>query len=468
MGQTGVRAARRLAVVMPLAAHTRTLGPGQGQGSGAGPVEQAKKPDWLSLVVLYLPFIGVTLISKFALTLGATEILIGVPVILGATFLGLLTGRLTPEPRRLALYLLMVAVLTAEQAFTAGNFSFTSLMLIVMLHLAYAFKLHGVGDDSLPYLQRFLNFSLFICVLGIIQYPAQFVIGARLAFPIEHFTPSSLITHRYNYLNALAYGSTTYKANGLFMLEPSYYSQLLGIALLLELAGPQRLWRMAVYGLGFVVAFSGTGLVMVAMTLPTLLIVYKRYSLLVAAIVGGALVIAFGESLGLSLFLERAQEFNYTESSGYMRYVGPAKLIGQYLSNDPVKALFGLGAGMMLRTTPWPMYNASETGWAKLILEFGVVGAATYFWFLYSCVFRSSQPSVLRMALAAMTLLNGIFDPPHHGMILTLLIWMPPLKTPWVFTKAPPKPKRPVGPAYPPPRRVARPARATLPGFRLE
>jgi hypothetical protein len=73
------------------------------------------------------------------------------------------------------------------------------------------------------------------------------------------------------------------------------------------------------------------------------------------------------------------------------------------------------------------------------------------------------------MALTAMTLLNGIFDPPHHGMILSLLIWMPELKTPWVFKKEQ-KPKLPPQPAVPPPRRVvARPVRRpTLPGFRID
>jgi hypothetical protein len=409
--------------------------------SGESQLADKPKMDRLSLAILYTPFIGVTLISKFALTLGATEILIGVPAILAATLLGILSGRLKPDPTRLALYLGMVAMLTAEQAFAATTFSITSLLLIVALHLAYAFKLEGVGDDSAPHLQRFLNFSIVICLLGIAQYLGQFVIGAKYAYPIEHFTPPAFITHRYNYLNALSYGSTTYKANGLFLLEPSYYSQLLGIALLLEMAGPQRLWRMACYGVGFVVAFSGTGLIMVAVTFPTLLIAYKRYSLLVAAVIGIALVLAFGESLGLSLFLDRSQEFSTTSSSGYMRYVGPVHLINQYLWSEPKRWLFGLGAGMMLRTTPWPMYNASETGWAKLILEFGLVGATTYFVFLYACVFRAQQPSVLRVGLCAMTLLNGIFDPPHHGLILSMLIWMPGLKGPWVFTKAPPKPR---------------------------
>ena len=74
--------------------------------------------------------------------------------------------------------------------------------------------------------------------------------------------------------------------------------------------------------------------------------------------------------------------------------------------------------------TPRPMYNAAETGWAKLILEFGLIGASAYFYFLYSCVFRSRQPVVLRVSLAAMTLLSGILDSPVHGMILPLLVWL--------------------------------------------
>jgi hypothetical protein len=85
-----------------------------------------------------------------------------------------------------------------------------------------------------------------------------------------------------------------------------------------------------------------------------------------------------------------------------------------------------MGAGMMMRATPKPIFNAAETGWAKLILEFGLVGSITYFSFLYTCIFRSNQPMVLRVALAVMTLLSGILDSPVHGLIIPLLIWLAP------------------------------------------
>jgi hypothetical protein len=385
--------------------------------------ERHPKRDLWAVVVLYLPIIGVTIVSKIAFNVGGKEILIGIPAIIGATLLGMFSGRLRLEPRRFMMYLGVSALLVGEQAFAVHAFSDTSLILLLALHLPYVFRLEGIDDPQL-HLDRFVNLTWIICIAGIVQYCAQFVIGSRYAFPIEHFMPSSLITHGYNYLNPLRYGSTTYKANGVVLLEPSFYSQLLAIGFGLEAAGRKRLIRLAGYGAGFVVSFSGTGLIMMAAVLPTLMIGYRRYSLLLLLVIGGFTVVAFGQSLGLGLFLERSHEFESTESSGYQRYIGPVMLFGQYLWGDPQRWLFGLGAGMMTRMTPRPMYNAAETGWAKLILEFGLVGASAYFYFLYSCVFRSRQPVVLRVSLAAMTLLSGILDSPVHGMILPLLLWL--------------------------------------------
>jgi hypothetical protein len=388
---------------------------------------RAGKADVWSLFVLWMPIIGVTLVSKIAVEIGGREILIGVPAILGATAIGAFTGRLQLEPRRFMMYLGVCAILVAEQAFAVFSFSGSSLALLLALHIPYIFQLQGLTDEHrAEQLARFVNLTFFICIAGILQYFAQFAIGARYAYPIEHFTPHSFITHNYNYLNVLRYGSTTYKSNGFFLLEPSFYSQTLAIGFGLEAAGRRRYWRLATYAVGFGVSFSGTGLIMMAFVLPTLMIAYRRYSLLLLLGVAGFTAVLFGESLGLGLFLERSREFESTDSSGYQRYIGPAMLFGQYLWGDPQRWLFGLGAGMMMRMTPKPIFNAAETGWAKLILEFGLVGSIAYFAFLYTCIFKSNQPSVLRVSFAVMTLLSGILDPPVHGLIIPLLIWMAP------------------------------------------
>jgi hypothetical protein len=206
------------------------------------------------------------------------------------------------------MYLGVCAIVVAEQAFAAYSFSGTSLTLLLALHIPYIFQLRGLTDEQrATQLARFVNLTFVICILGIIQYFAQFVIGPRYAYPIEHFMPRSMITHAYNYLNVLRYGSTTYKSNGLVLLEPSFYSQTLAIGFGLEAAGRRRLIRLAIYGIGFGVSFSGTGLIMMAFILPTLMIAYKRYSLLLLLAVGGFTVLLFGESLGLGLFLERSR-----------------------------------------------------------------------------------------------------------------------------------------------------------------
>jgi hypothetical protein len=385
---------------------------------------RAAKGDRWATLTLWLPLMGVTVISKIAFSAGDKEILIGVPAILGATFIGVFTGRLVAEPTRLMLYLSVVAIMLAEQAFAVYAFSPTSLILLLALHLPYVFKLRNLGVDPDVHMERFVNLTFMIAIAGIWQYFAQFIIGPRFAYPIEHFTPPWMITHGYNYLNVLRYGSTTYKSNGLVMLEPSFYSQTLTIGFGLEAARKRRLWRLAIYFLGYGVSFSGTGLIMMAFVLPTLMIAYKRYSLLLLLVVGAFTVLLFGESLGLGLFMERSHEFESTESSGYQRYIGPAMLFGQYLWGSPQRWLFGLGAGMMTRMTPRPMFNAAETGWAKLILEFGLVGSIAYYVFLYTCIFRSRQPAVLKVSLAVMSLLSGILDSPVHGMIVPLLIWL--------------------------------------------
>jgi hypothetical protein len=387
--------------------------------------EALPSSDWLALAILYTPVIGVTLLSKFVIIVSGTEILWGVPLILAATCVGLFSARLKPEPTRLALYLGMAAILTFEQVLAVKAFSPTALLLLVALHLPYAFQLQGTGEASVHH-HRFLNLALFLCLAGILQYLAQFVIGVRYAYPIEHFTPDQYLTHGYNFLNPLHYGSQTMKANGVFLLEPSYFSQLLATGFALEAAGPQRVWRLICFCVGFIVSYSGTGLLMMAVTLPTLVLVYKRYSLLVLLGLAGVTLLVAGEFVGLDIFTKRMSEFSNTGTSGYQRYVGPALMIDQYLLSSLQRSLFGVGAGMMMRMTPAPLYHFAETGWAKIILEFGFVGAVAYFGFLYLSIFRASQSIVLRVNLAMMTLMSGILDGPPHGMILTLLLWLTP------------------------------------------
>jgi hypothetical protein len=382
---------------------------------------------WANLI-LYAPLLGVTFFAKIATPIGGSKVILAVPMMLVAMALGLFTRRLEFDPLRTAGFLVVAAIMCAEQAFAVNAFVPSSLILLVAMTAALACKSRGAGDSAEPHIRRFLDLTLFFAVLGSAQYIGQFVVGPRYAFPLDHFLPASLITHDYNALNALHYGSTTYKATGVFLLEPSCYSQILALGFALEAAGPRRVWRLLIICVGFVFAYSGTGIVLLATALPTLIVVHRRYDLLAFILIAGVALVLLAEPLGLDLFVQRSTEFQSTDSSAYQRYVGGIHLFNQYLWSEPKRWLFGLGAGMMFRTTPWSMFNVAETGWVKVILEYGLVGSIAYYGYVFLCVLRAPQPYVLRAALATTLLLGGLTDGWSHGLILTLLIWMPPTK----------------------------------------
>lgn len=391
--------------------------------------EAPRDYDRLSMILLFTPIVGVTFLSKFALPIGSAGILLAVPLIIGATLVGVLTGRLHADRTRLALYLGMAAILCLQQVFFVKTFQLTSLILLLALQFTWVFRLDGAGDPVTHH-RRVLKLALFFAVCGIIQYPAQYVVGTTWAFPIETFTPDSLITHGYNYLNAISYGSTKYKANGVFLLEPSYFSQMLSTGVVLEILGRRRWWAFALLAGGFYVSFSGTGLIMLGVSMLTLALVQRRFMLLIGMGIAVFLVISFGELVGLETIAKRSTEFQKPGTSGYQRYVGPALMMQQYLGPSLERSLFGVGSGMMMRMTPAPMFHVAETGWAKIIIEFGIVGAIAFFGFLYATVFGAKQSIVLRANLATMTLMSGILDGPPHGMILSLLLWATPYPKP--------------------------------------
>jgi hypothetical protein len=401
--------------------------------------------DRLAGLILFLPLIGVTFLAKFAFEIGGSELIFGVPMILGTLLLGVLTGRLKPHPVRFAVYLGVISIMVGLSVFAAPAFVPSSLALLLFVPLAASFELHGAGANSDVQMNRVLNFCLFFCLVGIAQYLLQFVIGPRLAFPIDSFGPRGAltITKNYNALIPIKYGAHTLKANGVFLLEPSYYSQTCAAGFVLEATGPRRLKRLACFCAGFVVAYSGTGLLMLSAALPVLIIAEKRYDILAYLLVLGILMLALAKPLGLEVFLDRANEFGSTRSSGYMRYVGGVHLFDQYLWPYPKRALFGMGSGMMFRSTPWPLFFVAETGWVKILIEFGLVGFVTYFGFLFFCIFSSRQSLTVRACVAVTPLLSGILDPWSHALMLGLLVWMPPRKDIVQLGDPAPKPDQP-------------------------
>lgn len=379
-------------------------------------------PAW-ALLIVAAPLLSVTILAKFAFTFGDTQLLLATPVILVAAGLGLWSGVLQASAARTAACLFSLSLLFSLQLLQPRGFSLGTLVLLVVALVPYMLVARPglIGPDTVA--RACLDLATLIAALGVLQFGLQFVIGAQWAYPMEHWLPPSLIAQNYNWLNPLHYGSSIYKANGLFLLEPSMFSQFLALALTLELALFRRLWRLAAFALALVVSYSGTGLMVLAVTLPILALAYRRYEMLAIGVLLAGVVALFHEPLNLDLYLKRAQSFSDPHSSAFARFVGGTYLFGDYQAADPFRALVGFGAGSLGMLSDSAPYAVAGMGWIKMLFEFGVIGSLVFWGVVWGGVGASALPAVMRVGLIVMTLTNGILDPWAHGLILTLAVW---------------------------------------------
>jgi hypothetical protein len=392
---------------------------------GNVPAGTVSKTNGLSFALLVTPLIGASFLSKFAFPpFGAQGIGISLFLVWAAVIAGAVSGCTCIEPRRLALFFMLVGCLGLIQLLQPDSFSPLSFLLLAAVHLPYAVTLPH-SDDGDRVVRFFLRIATVLAVLGIAQYGLEFFVNPRFLFPIENFVPNTFIVQHFNHQAAMEYGSHEYRANGVFMLEPSFYSQLLAVAIIAELCTQGRITRLAIFGLALVASYSGTGIVVLAICLPLCLVSQRRWGLLLAGMLGLVGIIVVHEYVHAFAILSRVGEFSSTHSSGYSRFVGGFYLFDQFLWHDPWRALFGYGAGSFTNYAARAHYPADEIALSKMVLEFGLVGATAYFGFLFCCLFYSPAPRVLTLAVAITYFMGGMYTPFSHGLALSLLLWRP-------------------------------------------
>jgi len=259
--------------------------------------------------------------------------------------------------------------------------------------------------------------------LGIAQFVLEFFVNVRYLFPIENFVPEHFIVQLFNHQAAMEYGSQEYRANGVFMLEPSFFSQVLAVAIVAETCMRARVSRLLLFGAALLVSYSGTGVIVLAVCIPLCIVRRQRWGLLLLGIVALMALIPLQDYIHADRLIARLAEFNSHQSSGYSRFVGGFYLFDQFLWHDPWRTLFGYGAGAFADYAPRAHYGAAEMALFKVVFEFGLVGALVYFGFLFCCLYYSRAPRVLTLAVGITYFLNGVYIPFAHGLALSLLLW---------------------------------------------
>lgn len=384
------------------------------------------------MLVLCTPILCASLFSKFGIP-GYTALGIGIalPVMMAALAVGMVNNCVRIEPRRLGFYCLTLAVLVLPQLLQAETFSSQSLMMLAALHIPYVMVLTRGHELALRVLQFFLHVATLLACLAIAQYFLQGYVDRALLYPIDNLIPQQFVVQGFNAQSTIHYASTQLRATGMFMLEPSFLTQFLAVAIVAETLTSKRLWRLGLYGAGILVAHAGTGMLILLVCMPFVIITRRRWDLVLLGALGIAIVFVFAEALNLELITNRVGEFSDPNSSGFARFVGGFYMFDQMLWPDLTRALFGYGAGSFMEYTHLFTTEVADMPMTKMIFEFGLVGAAVYFCFIASCLFSSPLPKLLSLGVAVSFLLNGMYVPFSHGLALGLLVLtsLPPDRT---------------------------------------
>lgn len=388
--------------------------------------------DRLSLILLFLPLLVPVVLAKISVPqLALLGLSVVWPIMMVVTAFGLFMARFSLHGGRLMAFLVLAIWIGATQLIVSGPFSVTSLMLFAGLYVPCLLMLKAqpgetddAGADWTEIMMRgFSNFAVFIAVLGIVQYGLQYLTGPTIAFPLEHFVPEAFSTGGYNRMNPLQYGSTIYKSNGVFFLEPSFCSQFIGLALVLEATLWARKLRLALLFVALACTFSGTGLIVLAVGMSALILLKRRWDLVGAFLLIGLIALLFASELKLDLILNRSEEFSTPGSSGFARFVAWLTLLDDQFWGYPKRVLFGSGAGQFASFSALARYDTAEMSFAKAVFEFGVIGAFLYFGFLAYLIASSQLPTPIKLGLFTCILMNGAYSESITGLVIALACW---------------------------------------------
>ncbi|MBM4764472.1 hypothetical protein [Bacillus sp. B15-48] len=281
-----------------------------------------------------------------------------------------------------------------------------SLLSVIAFYLPFIFVNKSKG--SLKYiLSTYQGMMMIVAILGIIQFSLQFV-GINFIDPLKGVPEQFLLTGYYTY-NPLFPGSPFFKANGMIMLEPSFYSKMLATGIIIEFLTKKRLKVMILFFIGMLLSFSGTGFIILAVIAVPILFNLKPIKVFALTILIGISVFVFFEKGYGEIFIERLNEFNTPRTSGHVRFVAPWLAYKEFVTiEDTGTVLFGTGAGTVQnyygREYTFDEHSrvfntAHPTAYIKLLVEYGVLGGLFFTIFIIYTFFSITKNRILLFAL---------------------------------------------------------------------
>jgi hypothetical protein len=308
-----------------------------------------------------------------------------------------LSGKLLIQYDRLLWFIAVGVVATCSLVLNFAGASLTSYLLFLVLCSMLALSRPSSPDRYKSTLQAFQFLVMLLSCLAVAQFVAQFVVDGVKLIMFYGIFPDVLyngVSHTIHQIE----GSSLLKSNGIFLAEPSDLSQITALGILIESLEFRRPRYLLVMMLGCLLAYSGTGLMILLLFLPLASLRHSRVALAVLLVGVLALGLFATGIIDFSVFLGRTAEFETPGASGFSRFVGPFWLAAKFFATGSLQALL-VGNGPGSKTQLRDAWYYAASGWLKQLFEYGIIGSFIFVCFLSSCLRRSRCP---RLVLAAL------------------------------------------------------------------
>ena len=303
---------------------------------------------WPSISYLVMA-VTLTFGQRFVIPIGRYEV--GVSLVICGALLAywFFRGQTYIHATRLVLFLASVAGIIICSSFNADDpeLSIVKVLYLIVIYSSWVFVHHDVRGP-MPFFRYYRLCMTIIACIGLAQFAIQLV-GIRSFDPFS-FLPEKFVVKGYYSFQPLAWGSDFFKSNGIFLYEPSYYSRMLAVALVIEVLIFKQVSRMVLLGAAILPAFSGTGLIILVALYPRLLM--DRPKLVGGMTFAAAMLcvpLLFLTSTGRT-FLGRSTEFSNNESSGNVRFIAPiVRLVNTFDCALPDRTWAGNDRGIRKR-----------------------------------------------------------------------------------------------------------------------
>jgi hypothetical protein len=392
----------------------------------AGTVTISARPRWTSEAAIDIALLVCALfLQRFSLPFGHTFLSLDIVPVVFILAHQFASGRLLIYYDRLLWFLALGFVVTCSLLLNYKNEMLSSYFLFIVMYFLFTLSRPATVERYKSTLQAFQFLVLVLAYLAIAQFFAQFVVDGRELVQFFGLIPDFLLgTYTTGGVNTIIpITGSLIKSNGIFLNEPSVLSQMTALAILIEILGFRRLGYLFPLVFGYLVSYSGSGLMMLLLFLPLTVLADMRmilYGLLLAFFV---FVLSVAGIVDLSVFVARSGEFYDTNASGFSRFVAPFWVAADYLELASARALLlGNGPGTTAGFLSGFWYGGMTGTPIKLFYEYGLIGSFVFILFIAQCCRGTLCPRLVVAAIFCTYVLGGsLLATPYLTILIVLL-----------------------------------------------